>query len=115
MHGHAEVARVLITQEERLFNVNEADHCGTTPVMDACRFGFSLLVKLLLSEFKAELTQVNKLGMNCLHIASEAGQTEIIKLLVKEYGMDVNIPASPSGLTPLHWAVKVFHLFHIMQ
>ena len=107
MHGHENVTRLLLTQDDAIFNIQDSDQCGTTPVMDACRFGFNQLVQLLVSEFKADLNQVNKLGMNCLHVASEAGQTETIELLVKTYGMSVHFPASPSGLTPLHWAVKV--------
>jgi len=107
MHGHKEVVTLLLTQEPALFNINDEDQCGTTPLMDAARFGFTTLVKLLIDHFGADLASVNKLGMNCLHIASEAGQTEIIELLVTKYAMDVNRTSSLSGLTPLHWAVKV--------
>jgi ankyrin repeat protein len=106
MHGHIEVSKLLL-HESSVEEANEEDNCGTTPLMEAARFGFLSLIELLIQFAQANLKEVNKQGLNCLHIAAEAGETESVRVLVEKYGMDVNSKAEPLGMTALHWAAKV--------
>src|SRR5665811_1620291 len=106
MHGHLEVAKLLV-EEEGVEHANEEDHCGTSPVMDACRFGFQDLIDFLKECTQADLTKCNQQGLNCLDIAAESGQSKTIKLLVGKYNMDINRRTDSLLFSPLHWAAKV--------
>lgn len=110
MHGHLEVTKLLIEHSSEE-NIKEADHCGTTPLMDACRCGFLDIVHLFVTRkggSEEDLFVQNKTGQNCLHVAAETGQSRMVQELVTKYGMNVNFPTDRFGkLTALHWAAKV--------
>jgi len=109
MHGHLGVIKViaeLSTPEE----MNEEDHCGMTPLMDACRFGHVPVIHYLVKAASADLNKFNKSGQNCLHIAAEAGRSSVVQDLVENFRMDVNLPSAlPLQLTALHWTAKEGH------
>lgn len=113
MHGHLEVTRLLIEDsslppEEQVLIV---DSCGTTPIMECCRFGHVELLKYLvgLGQEDGNFLQVcNSQGQNCLAIAAEAGQTNVVRSLIGTYGMDVDQPSKGGEkMTALHWSAKV--------
>lgn len=54
-----------------------------------------------------QVDNATKKGNTALHIASLAGQLDIIKLLI-EYKADVNVQSS-SGFTPLYMAAQENH------
>ena len=72
-------------------SLNVRDGCGSTPLMDAVRSGDLKTIKLCWNDndFDNKAT-TNSLGMNLLHIASEADQPEVVKYLVNELHFDLN-------------------------
>lgn len=86
-------------------NVDDADNCGTTALMDSVRSN-SIEIFNLLVKFGAEITRRNKAGFNCLHIAAEVGFTNIILHLVQVYNFDINA-LTHQGLTAVQIANKV--------
>ncbi len=84
------------------FPADEADSCGSTPLMDAVRSGRADCARLLIGrEHRPGAT--DKMGRNCLHVACHAGRLELVDFLVGEHGMELG-SASGNGMTPLHWA-----------
>lgn len=79
------------------------DSCGSTPLMDYIRSGhFSSIQHFTSKDF--DLRSLDRFGRNCLHIASQSGQCQTIKILVKDWNMNVN-EVSDNGMSSLHWAV----------
>jgi len=107
MHGHMAVTEMLLELNPML--VDARDSCNTSPLMDACRFGFLDLMELLILKYKADISLENSLGMKCLHIAAQAGQLAVITSLVRNHSMEVNM-ATRLGHTPLHYAIRVRNL-----
>lgn len=81
------MVRILLEHGE--YNCNEGDACGNTPLMEALRGGYLDTAKLLISA-QACLTTKDVIGRTGLHLAAEAGRTEMVEVLVCTYGMDVN-------------------------
>ncbi|XP_021967730.1 ankyrin repeat domain-containing protein 16-like isoform X1 [Folsomia candida] len=111
MHGHLEVSQLLLNhQPDPAEDINTPDHCGITPLMDACRFGYLHIFNYLL-KLGGNLHQINQQGQNCLHVAAEAGQTSLIEELVNNCGMNVDEPAQDDAkMRPLQWAAKEGHV-----
>ncbi|CAL8100952.1 unnamed protein product [Orchesella dallaii] len=105
MHGHLEVLKLLVAGCSSL-ELNEEDNCGTTPLMEACRFGFMEIIEYLIVEVGIDPQAVNKNGVGLLHVAAEANQGDVIKVLVNKYQVDINAASEQLLMTPLHWAAR---------
>ncbi|KAJ6637022.1 Ankyrin repeat domain-containing protein 16 [Pseudolycoriella hygida] len=85
--------------------VDDVDNCGTTPLMDSVRSGSTETFDLLV-QFGADVTLLNKVGYNCLHIAAEVGLSNVILHLVRKYNFDVNGLTDQGSMTAIQIAVK---------
>jgi len=52
LHGRLDACEVLLQQGG--YNVDEADNCGTTPLMDALRNGHTDIADLLIRQHKVK-------------------------------------------------------------
>lgn len=104
LSGHIDAAKLIIGLDEK-HAFDQRDTCGTTPIMEAVRGGHTSLVKYLASFNPQSLCYVDILERNCLHLASESGHQDLVRLLVNDLQMDVN----GGPITPLHWAAKEGH------
>ncbi|EHH64533.1 Ankyrin repeat domain-containing protein 16 [Macaca fascicularis] len=82
------------------------DNCGVTPLMDAIQCGHIDVARLLLDEHGACLSAEDSLGAHALHRAAVTGQNKAIRFLVSELGIDVDVRATSTHLTALHYAAK---------
>lgn len=53
------------------------------------------------------MQQVDVLGREALHVAAQAGNTEVMQFLIDYCRVDVNKAAGAGCITPLHCAAKV--------
>jgi uncharacterized protein len=92
----------------KLFNINEPDNFGTTPLILSCGYGLFDVTKLLIDNgadinYQAHYQGETALGSAIVH----GGHIEIVKLLLEH---NVNIdPVDKYGLTPLLQAVRKGH------
>ena len=104
--------RVLIVEtllESKSINVNMANNHGDYPqhVIDFRQpQALSILEKLI--EKGADASQPNHARQTCLHLASQAGNLEVIRKLVEE-GYDIMLEDS-NGRSPFNYAVSSGHL-----
>ncbi|XP_008591302.1 PREDICTED: ankyrin repeat domain-containing protein 16-like [Galeopterus variegatus] len=85
------------------------DNCGVTPFMDAIQCGHVSVARLLLEKHEACFSAEDSLGAQALHRAAVTGQDEAIRFLVSDLGIDVDVKATSSHLTALHYAAKEGH------
>ncbi|CAD8137177.1 unnamed protein product [Paramecium octaurelia] len=83
----------------------EGDKYLMTPVMIAAKYGRAHNIKLLLN---TNLKGKNKEGNSAIHLASQNGHTECVKILI-ENGVLINI-AGKNRMTPLHFACAYNHM-----
>lgn len=77
--------------------------------MDAIQCGHIDVARLLLDEHGACLSAEDSLGAQALHRAAVTGQNKAIRFLVSELGIDVDVRATSTHLTALHYAAKEGH------
>ena len=100
--------RVLIVEtllESESINVNMANNHGDYPqhVIDFYRpQALSILEKLM--KKGADASQPNRARQTCLHLASQAGNLEVMRMLVEE-GYDIMLEDS-DGRSPFNYAVS---------
>ena len=74
-----------------------------TPLHSACRRGHLDMVKMLISEFKADMNIVDEFDNTPLHEAAANGKEDVALALINEFGCDTNIRGF-IGRTVLHSA-----------
>lgn len=74
--------------------------------MDAVRGNSTEMIDLLV-QYGATVTQCNATGYNCLHIAAEAGVTDVISHLIRKYNFDMNALTEHGSMTAMQIAIKV--------
>ena len=79
------------------------DGVGWTPLIWASDSGHVDMVRMLISEFQADTTLLDKLGYTPLHMAVYWGRGEVALTLITEFGCDTNLPNN-DGYTSLHTA-----------
>ncbi|XP_036121781.1 ankyrin repeat domain-containing protein 16 isoform X3 [Molossus molossus] len=108
MHGCLEAVKVLLQRCQ--YEPDCRDKCGFTPFMDAIQCGHINIARLLLEKHKACISAEDSLGAQALHRAAVTGQNEAIRFLVSELGIDVDVRATSTHLTALHYAAKEGHV-----
>ena len=102
--GDLDKARKLL--ETGKYDVNNTGtYYGDTPLLCACRGGHLDMVRMLISEFKADMNIVNRYNKTPLHEAAQYGKEDVALALINEFGCDTNIRAS-GGRTVLHSACQ---------
>lgn len=104
LHGHPPIVKTLLTSGQ--YKTDEQDSCGTTPLMEALRMGHLDTADLLLSRHGADLRVRDRMGRTGLHVAAEAGQEKVVRRLVTELGVDVNVKSSQGGLFFIYYFLK---------
>jgi hypothetical protein len=107
MHGHCDVARVLLehaggkgdAQAERLINAKTRP-AREVPLHVACQHGHISIVDLLLLEYNANILDKTRAGWSCLHYASHYAQIEIAHRLLQQ-NTDLLFCKDLLGKTPL--------------
>ena len=85
--------------------INWADHTGLTILMFACFHPNNITMVQELLVHGANPMAMDELGRSALHIATQKGRLEVMKLLVLSAGVSVNIRKSNRSWTPLLSAV----------
>lgn len=99
--GQTKAAELLISHRA---DVNYQTSWGYTAALNAAFTGQPEILRLL-AENGADLTVETSGGENLLGAAAKGLQKEMIQILVKEYGFDINRPLKTGG-TVLTWAVE---------
>ena len=102
--GDLDKARELL--ETGKYNVNSRDYGvydRDTPLHCACRGGNLDMVRMLISEFKADMNIVNGFNNTPLHVAAIYGKEDVALALINEFGCDTNTRVR-NGRTVLHIA-----------
>ena len=103
--GHADVVRVLVTELEACIEARTAQ--GYTPLHLAFRKNDTEVVRTLVA-LGADMGATEGFGGGSLiHIAVIFGCREMVRMLVNEFGVDVNTRADENGRTPLHVAANL--------
>ncbi|XP_069849593.1 ankyrin repeat domain-containing protein 16 isoform X1 [Dipodomys merriami] len=107
MHGCLEAVKVLLKRCQ--YEPDCRDNCGVTPFMDAIQCGHVEVARLLLEKHQACSSAEDSLGAQALHRAAVTGQDEAIRFLVSDLGIDVDVRATTTHHTALHYAAKEGH------
>ncbi len=75
------------------------------PIHEAAKTGDLAAIRRLADADPGVLTNLCEMGKTPLHWATGKGQLDAIKLIVNEYGIDVNVPNANQG-TPVHVAAS---------
>ena len=78
-------------------------------IYEAARFGDELEVRRLVKAGADAHARCPSVGVFAIHRASEVGSVPIVRFLVEECHVDVNVRDN-SGTTPLHYAAYNGHL-----
>lgn len=108
MHGCLEAVEVLLQRCQ--YEPDCRDKCGLTPFMDAIQCGHTNIAWLLLEKHQAYVGAEDFQGAQAIHRAAVTGQNEAIRFLVSELGIDVDVKATSTHLTALHYAAKEGHV-----
>ncbi|CAL8134340.1 unnamed protein product [Orchesella dallaii] len=111
-HGKKEVVQYLL---EKGASVNVTNCWGATPAWSGALTGFFEGVNLILNcgqELTINLEELPnnensllaQLGISLVHLAAAYNKTEVVRKLIEQHGMDINVGKDKS-LTPLHASV----------
>ncbi|XP_023710593.1 ankyrin repeat domain-containing protein 16 [Cryptotermes secundus] len=107
LNGHGSIVSLLLKYNSSA--VSARDLCGVTPLMDSCQ-GNHDSVALVLLKCGASVTESDNMGLTCLHVAAQTGSCKVIRMLIEDFNIDVNLVASKSKFTPLHCAASTGQL-----
>ena len=94
--------------------VSACDLCGTTPIHEAARSNHCDIIKILI-EKGASIYELDMMGLNCLHMAAQAGAVAVIVFLIRTCNMDVNTKNALNNFTPLHYASQAGQLSTVKE
>ncbi|XP_049273261.1 ankyrin repeat domain-containing protein 16 isoform X2 [Rhipicephalus sanguineus] len=103
LHGQLQCVKLLLKRGH--YPPDVADNCGTTPFMDAASADQVAILDCLAELQKADVTKMDVLGNNSLHLAAQTGATSAVLSLVEKYALDIN-SINSWGQTPLHLSAK---------
>ena len=102
-NGHHDAALYILLNKPRIKNINQCTETGITPLHWAIYYGWSDVVKQLISYGASVTSSVKSNGMNAIHLACLHDQPKCLSSLITSpnayYGL------SDSGVNPLHVAV----------
>ena len=108
--GHAEICQILL---DRGADVNQRSEgmvlglggsfVGTLPLINACRYGHSKVVNVLLAVGGIDVNQRKDDGSTALYMACQEGHSKVVKMLLAVAGIQVN-KATDEEVTPLFMA-----------
>lgn len=107
LHGHCTVVSLLHKYNSSV--VSARDWCGVTPLIDSCRGNHDSVAALLL-KCGAHVTESDNMGLTCLHVAAQAGSCNMIRMLIEDLNVDINLAAAKSKFTSLHCAANAGQL-----
>ncbi len=102
--GHASAVEWML--ENLKFDRDEADSCGSTPLMDAARAG-KIECATHLIEHGHSRQVVDKTGRNAFMAACHSGQTKTVKHFLRAF--PDSLSGVSAGMTALHWAALEGH------
>ena len=106
--GKVAVVKYLVENWSHVYDINNQDNEGVTPLFLACRQGHIKIVKYLLEKtfsdpnIKTYITQ-----KTCFHAASESGNKKVVAYLTRMFSVNIR---DAKGVTSLHIACKAGHL-----
>jgi ankyrin repeat protein len=103
LNGHDNIVSILLKYNSSL--VSARDWCGVTPLIDSCR-GNHDNVAVVLLKCGAYVTESDNMGLTSLHVAAQAGSCKVIRMLIEDFNINVNLVAVKSKFTPLHCAAN---------
>ena len=86
------------------FQLHTKDKSKNAPICLAARKGHRRLVTQLIDRYECDPSIIGSAGKTLLHHACEGGHLKLAKILVREYGLDLNAK-DKHGNTPLKLAV----------
>ncbi|KAJ9581061.1 hypothetical protein L9F63_023756 [Diploptera punctata] len=101
LYGHRTIVELLLKAQHGI--VSASDFCGASPIHEAARSNSCDIIKILIDK-GASIYDVDLMGLNCLHMAAQAGAISVVQFLVSTYQMDTNIKNCFNNFTPLHYA-----------
>jgi len=104
--GIAEIANAMV--DMKVWDLNQRDSKGSTPLLWAAKYGNSTLARLLLEKEDVDPTLSDECRLTPLTHAAKAGHLEVFKLLLQRG--DVNPDSwDRHGRTPLSYAAESGH------
>lgn len=107
LNGRGSIVSLLLKYNSSA--VSARDLCGVTPLIDSCR-GNHDSVAVVLLKCGASVTESDNMGLTCLHVAAQAGSCKVIRMLIEDFIIDINLVAVKSKFTPLHCAASTGQL-----
>ncbi|KAJ5176350.1 uncharacterized protein N7482_002227 [Penicillium canariense] len=99
---------VQLLLKSTAIDVSIANHDGERPLhVIPFRKGYACTVLSALIDSGAEVSSLNSMHQTCLHLASEAGNPDAVRILLNE-GCDMTL-LDMHGLSPVHYAVRHNH------
>ena len=98
--GNIEISRLVLKHG---YDVNAADNTGFAPINQAAIGGHFEVTKMLIYEYKADLTAVCFDGLNLLHLAVLSGDSDLVldlgvkPAISSKYGYNVLHTAAVAG------------------
>jgi ankyrin repeat protein len=102
--GHLQTVRFLC-EKGALYNLKDND--GATPFLMACKWNHIGVGKFFLMSRFAEPNETDKFGNTALHWAAHFGQFNVVSVLVKEFGADVNKPNNEGRYIELCFSIFI--------
>ncbi|XP_067661560.1 ankyrin repeat domain-containing protein 50-like [Haliotis asinina] len=85
--GHTDVVQYLLSLNS--LDINSRGWKKRTPVMLAAKGGHKEVIELLINH-RADLSTIDKVGNNILHIACESGHIDVVQYLLSLDSLDIN-------------------------
>jgi ankyrin len=105
VQGDVDKVRVLLECDESAY-CNNINSNGGTPLHYACGYGHLGMVRMLVSEFKADVTVQCPEGITPLMAAVFRGHESVVRAMVCNYNCPIDVHMHSVGYTALHLACQ---------
>jgi len=107
-NGRADEVKEILARNP-MVDVNWRDELGRTALLEACRYGHSVVVSVLLGHPDIDVNAKNNAGSTPFLYACANGGTSCFRLLLGDSRVKLNEPSN-LGLTTLWWCARWGHL-----